>query len=86
MRKRFLSILTALALALSLLPVTALAAEGDGKITSDTATITQSGSYSIDSDVTLTNILTVAEGATVTLDLGGTWADTPSAARAATSL
>lgn len=73
MKKRLLSSLLSLAMVLTLLPVSALAAEGEttvALITEDTTELT-SGEYSLENDVTLKNTLTVPAGTTVTLDLNG---------------
>ena len=57
MKKRLLSSLLSLAMVLTLLPVSALAAEGEttvALITEDTTELT-SGEYSLENDVTLKN-------------------------------
>ena len=75
MKKRFLSILMALTMVLSLLPATALAEETTGPqetAIQDTDTTLESGEYYLSKDITLTDgALTVPEGKEVTLNLNG---------------
>ena len=66
MRKRFLSILTALALALSLLPVTALAA---GESTEGLPTPDGNNVYTLSADTTVTSVGWPQTSAAI--DLGG---------------
>ena len=68
MKRRLLAIAMTLAMALSLLPVTALA-EGE-TITGETTSL-QEGTYTLSGDVTLSGKLTVPADVTATIDLNG---------------
>lgn len=88
MKKRLCSVLLALVMALTLLPMAAFADSGidnapgigDGDTTGTTpatptriessTTTLNTGSYTLENDVTLTSGLTVAQGAEVSIDLG----------------
>ena len=80
MKKRFLASLLALCLIISLLPATALAAEGDaaqvGETTYATLQEAVTAAESMDGEITVTLLKNVEEGITVsqgnfTLDLNG---------------
>ncbi len=69
MNKRLLGVLLALAMAVSLICVSALAADPDS-LTTDGGTLA-SGSYVLNSDVKLTENIVIPTGANVTIDLNG---------------
>ena len=76
MKKRLTSTLLALALCLSLLPIAALAEEGEtvkNITTADelTAAVEQGGTVTLGDNITLSDTLTITKGETVTLDLNG---------------
>lgn len=79
MKKRLASTLLALALCLSLLPIAALAEEGETPTTESGVTteaalksaVEQGGTVTLGSDITLADALTISGGKTVTLDLNG---------------
>ena len=72
MKKKILAVFLSLCMAMSLLPVTALAAETTATPIQATATTLASGDYVLPSDITLSSgALTIAKGATVTIDLAG---------------
>ena len=70
MKKKILAIFLSLCMAMSLLPVTALATEDGTAVTADTTELS-SGSYYVSNDITLNHSLTISAGQTVTLDLRG---------------
>ena len=70
MKKKILAVFLSLCMAMSLLPVTVLAAE-DGTAVTDNTTELRSGKYYVSNDITLNHSLTIPAGETVTLDLRG---------------
>ena len=70
MKKKILAIFLSLCMAMSLLPVTALATEDGTAVTADTTELS-SGSYYVSNGITLDHSLTIPEGKTVILDLRG---------------
>ena len=70
MKKKILAVFLSLCMAMSLLPVTALAAENGTAVTADTTEL-KSGSYYVSNDIKLNHSLTIPEGETVNLDLRG---------------
>ena len=70
MKKKILAIFLSLCMAMSLLPVTALATEDGTAVTADTTKLS-SGRYYVSDDITLNHSLTISAGETVTLDLRG---------------
>ena len=70
MKKKILAIFLSLCMAMSLLPVTALATENGTAVTTDTTEL-KSGSYYVSNNIKLNHSLTISAGATVTLDLRG---------------
>ena len=70
MKKKILAIFLSLCMAMSLLPVTALATEDGTAVTADTTKLS-SGRYYVSDNITLNHSLTISAGETVTLDLRG---------------
>ena len=70
MKKKILAVFLSLCMAMSLLPVTVLAAE-DGTAVTDNTTELRSGKYYVSNDITLNHSLTIPADETVTLDLRG---------------
>ncbi len=72
MKKKILAVFLSLCMAMSLLPVTALAAETTAAPIQATDTTLASGDYVLPSDIALSSgALTIAKDATVTIDLAG---------------